>query len=61
MAVVFNEGSPQDLLTEAEEERLWRAGQALRRQLAADLGTAEAPRLKGRAPLRTEAPRVRIR
>jgi hypothetical protein len=53
---------PQDAtLTDPEVERLWRAGQALRRVLAADVGTAEVPRLPGREPSKTPPPAVRFR
>ena len=53
---------PQDAtLTDPEIDRLWRAGQALRRTLAADVGAAEVPRLPGREPLKTPSPAARFR
>jgi hypothetical protein len=53
---------PQDAaLTDPEIDRLWRAGQALRRTLAADVGAAEVPRLPGQEPLKTPSPANRFR
>jgi hypothetical protein len=51
IAAVAAEGSAESRLSDEEIERLWRAGQALRRQLAADIGAAEAPRLARRQPV----------
>lgn len=53
---------PQDAtLTDAEIGRLWRAGQALRRTLTADVGAAEIPRLPGREPMKTPSPITRFK
>jgi hypothetical protein len=60
IAEIGTAGAPDDVLTAADEERLWRAGQALRRTLAADLGTARAPQVPGSEPLRTSPARSRI-
>jgi hypothetical protein len=60
IAEVAGAGAPGDVLGPADEERLWRAGQGLRRRLAADLGTAQAPRVVGVAPQRTGPPARRI-
>src|SRR5262249_4990871 len=54
-------GPPDATLTDAEIERLWRAGQALRRTLAADVGAAEVPRLPGRPPTISPPPTKRFR
>ena len=50
IAVTAIAGDHDDPVSEAELERLWRAGQALRRQLAADVGSADSPRLPGSRP-----------
>lgn len=50
-----------DRISDEEVERLWRAGQALRRQLSADLGSSDVPRMKGTRPYATPAPTTRIR
>jgi hypothetical protein len=54
-------GPPDATLTDSEIERLWRAGQALRRTLAADVGAAEVPRLPGRPPVISPPPTIRFR
>jgi hypothetical protein len=59
MAAVASEGS-SDRLSDEEVERLWRAGQALRRRLAADIGAAEDPRLAGRQPVPSPPATVRF-
>jgi hypothetical protein len=59
MATVANERS-SDRLSDEEVERLWRAGQVLRRRLAADIGAAEDPRLAGRQPVLSPPPTVRF-
>jgi len=51
IAVTANAGKPEDPISDEETQRLWRAGQALRRQLTADIGAANAPRLPGRLPV----------
>jgi hypothetical protein len=56
-----SDGPPDATLTDSEIERLWRAGQALRRTLAADVGAAEVPRLPGREPLKSSSPAIRFR
>jgi hypothetical protein len=61
MATVANEGAEEDQLSDEETQRLWRAGQALRRRLAADIGAAEDPRLTGRLPAVSPPATVRIR
>jgi hypothetical protein len=48
-------------LTDEEVSRLWRAGQGLRRQLSADIGSADDPHLPGRPPDATPPARHRIR
>lgn len=60
MASISNSASPEEPLTVDEEERLWRAGQALRRQLAADLGTAARSAIRGDPPLRSGPAQNRI-
>jgi hypothetical protein len=60
IAMTANAGSPEEKLSEDEQERLWRAGQALRRQLAADIGAANAPRLRGSRPVISPPAAVRI-
>jgi hypothetical protein len=60
MATVANDNAEEYRLSDEEVQRLWRAGQALRRQLAADIGTAEDPRLAGRQPIMSPPPRVRF-
>jgi hypothetical protein len=54
-------GPPDATLTDSEIERLWRAGQALRRTLAADVGAAEVPRLPGRPPTISPPPTIRFK
>jgi hypothetical protein len=61
MATVAGEGSGEDQLSDEDIHRLWRAGQALRRRLAADIGAAEDPRLAGRLPAMSPAPAVRMK
>ena len=61
MATVAGEGSGEDQLSDEDTRRLWRAGQALRRKLASDIGAAEDPRLAGRLPVMSPAPTVRMR
>jgi hypothetical protein len=61
MATVAGEGSEEGRLSDEDIERLWRAGQALRRRLAADIGAAEDPRLTGRLPAMSPAPAVRMK
>ncbi|HKQ00030.1 MAG TPA: hypothetical protein VJ735_06840 [Actinomycetes bacterium] len=61
MATVAGEGGGQDQLPDEDIERLWRAGQALRRKLAADIGAAEDPRLAGRLPAMSPPPAVRMK
>jgi hypothetical protein len=56
-----SDGPQETTLTDPEIDRLWRAGQALRRTLAADVGAAEIPRLPGREPLKTPSPPIRFR
>jgi hypothetical protein len=60
MAAVSNEGPDGDALTSEEIERMWRAGQALRRVLAADIGAADRPRLPGPQPYQTPPPAQRF-
>jgi hypothetical protein len=60
IADIAGAGAPDDVLGPADEERLWRAGQGLRRRLAGDLGTAQPPRVTGDEPLRTGPPARRI-
>ncbi len=60
MAAVSNEGLDGEALTSEEIERMWRAGQALRRVLAADIGAAERPRLPGPQPYQTPAAEQRF-
>jgi hypothetical protein len=55
-----SDGPPDATLTDSEIERLWRAGQALRRILAADVGAAEVPRLPGQEPMKSPAPTIRF-
>jgi hypothetical protein len=61
MATVADEGSGEDQLSDEDIQRLWRAGQALRRRLAADIGAADDPRLVGRLPEISPAPTVRMK
>jgi len=61
MATVAGEGPGEDQLSNEDTERLWRAGQALRRRLAADIGAAEDPQLAGRLPAVSPAPTVRMK
>jgi len=61
MATIAGEGSEKDQLSDEDTERLWRAGQALRRRLAADIGAAEDPRLSGRLPAQSPAATVRMK
>jgi hypothetical protein len=61
MAEVADEGSGEDQLSDTDIERLWRAGQALRRRLTADIGAAEDPRLVGRLPAISPAATVRMK
>jgi hypothetical protein len=49
-----------DQISDKEVERLWRAGQTLRRQLSADLGSSDTPHLKGTRPYATPMPITRI-
>jgi hypothetical protein len=51
IAVTANAGKPEDPLSDEDMQQLWRAGQTLRRQLAADIGAANAPRLRGGLPV----------
>jgi hypothetical protein len=51
IAVTANAGKLDDPLSDEDMQRLWRAGQTLRRQLAADIGAANAPRLPSRQPV----------
>jgi hypothetical protein len=60
IAVAANAGKQEDKLTEPELERLRRAGQALRRQLAADIGSADSPRLHGIRPAVTPPATTRL-
>jgi hypothetical protein len=57
---ISTEGSADAELSEKEIERLWRAGQALRRTLAADIGAAQPPRLPGQKPWQTPPPTARF-
>jgi len=61
MATVAGEGPGEDQLPDEDIQRLWRAGQALRRRLASDIGAAEDPRLAGRLPAMSPAPTVRMK
>jgi hypothetical protein len=61
MATIANDDSSGERLSEDEVQRLWRAGQALRRQLTADIGAAEDPQLRGRHPSVSPPPRVRFK
>jgi hypothetical protein len=61
MATVAGEEAGEDQLSDGDVERLWRAGQALRRRLAADIGAAEDPQLVGRLPVASPAPSVRMK
>ena len=54
------EGGPEQL-TDDEVAQLWRAGQCLRRQLSADLGSADDPHLLGKQPYATPPAEHRIR
>jgi hypothetical protein len=56
-----SDGPPDATLADSEIERLWRAGQALRRTLAADVGAAEIPRLPGREPVKSPSAAIRFR
>ena len=49
-----------DQISDEEGDRLWRAGQALRRQLSADLGSSDTPRMRGTQPYVTPPPKTRI-
>lgn len=60
-AITNVEDRSDSLLSEEEVQRLWRAGQALRRQLAADVGAAENPRVTGRQPWQSPPPGARFR
>jgi hypothetical protein len=60
IATVANAGPGDDQLSEDELTRLWRAGQALRGQLATDVGAANAPRLHGSRPIISPPETVRI-
>jgi hypothetical protein len=60
IAVTANAGRPEDRLSDEDTQRLWRAGQALRRQLSADIGAANAPRLSGRLPVVSPPPIARF-
>lgn len=60
MAAVSNEGPDDDALTSEQINRMWRAGQALRRVLAADIGAAERPQLPGQQPYQTPAAQQRF-
>jgi adenine-specific DNA methylase len=60
IAATANAGKPADPLTDEDMQRLWRAGQTLRRQLAADIGTANAPHLPGRLPVVSPPATVRF-
>jgi hypothetical protein len=53
MAAVSQDGPDDAALTGEEIERMWKAGQALRRVLAADIGASERPRLPGKASYQT--------
>ena len=59
-AAVATGESPDIPLSDEEVQRLWRVGQALRRQLAADIGTAENPRLGGSPPMISPSPTKRF-
>jgi hypothetical protein len=61
MATMANDDSSGERLSEDEVQRLWRAGQALRRQLAADIGAAEDPQLRGRRPSISPPPQTRFK
>jgi hypothetical protein len=61
MATIANHDSSGERLSEDEVQRLWRAGQALRRQLAADIGAAEDPQLRGRHPSVSPPPQTRFK
>jgi hypothetical protein len=56
-----SDGPPDATLTDAEIECLWRAGQALRRTLAADVGAAEGARLPRRPPTISPPPAIRFK
>ena len=60
IASVHSTAGPEQISDE-EVERLWRAGQALRRQLSADLGASDNPRMKGTRPYVTPMPIAKIR
>jgi hypothetical protein len=60
IATIANAGQPDDQLAEDELTRLWRAGQALRGQLSADVGAANTPRLRGSRPVTSPPASVRI-
>jgi hypothetical protein len=60
IATTANAGKGESTLADEEMHRLWRAGQTLRRQLAADVGAADAPRLSGRLPVVSPPAAVRI-
>jgi hypothetical protein len=60
IAVTANAGKQEETVSEVELERLWRAGQALRRQLAADIGSADSPRLQGSRPAITPPATTRL-
>jgi hypothetical protein len=61
LATVRGEGSAEDQLSDEDTQRIWLAGQALRRILAADIGGAEDPQLAGRLPVMSPAPTVRMK
>ena len=58
IATVAMAESSESRLSDEEMERLWRVGQALRRQLAADIGAAEDPRLAVRQPVECSPQRM---
>lgn len=60
MAAVSKDGPDEAQLNELEIARLWRAGQALRRTLAADIGAAARPRMPGQKPWETPQPTARF-
>jgi hypothetical protein len=60
-ATVANDDSSGERISEEEVQLLWRAGQALRRQLAADIGAAENPRLTFRPPAMSPPPATRFK
>jgi len=50
MSAVLDEGPDDATLTAEEVRRLWKAGQNLRRVLAADIGAANRPHMPGPLP-----------